>query len=75
MFYLNSVNRFILKKVKTEVVEKEKAYAQMPSLVAFPTGAPKTADLRQILAERMSEFMTKGYTVQSEFIDLETCEN
>ena len=47
----------------------------MPSLLAFPNGAPKSADLNQIHAERMSEFMAKGYTVQSEFIDFETWEN
>ena len=64
-----------MRKVKKEVVEKEKAYAQMPALLAFPSGAPKTADLTQIHAERMSEFMSKGYTIQSQFIDLETWEN
>ena len=59
--------------VKKEVMEREKSYAHQPMLLAFPAGAPKGADLRQISSEKVEEFMQKGYTIQPSFVDFDKC--
>ena len=69
-----SVNRFIRTNVKKEILAQEKSYAQQPMLLAFPSGAPKEADLAQIISENMQQLMESGYTVQKGFLNLEQCE-
>jgi hypothetical protein len=70
-----SINRFVREKVKFQLIEKEKSYAQQPMLLAFPNSAPKNSDISQISAENFGKFMTQGYCVQKSFIDLYKTEN
>ena len=55
------MNKFFRNKIKKEILEKEKTYAQQPMLLAFPSGAPKNADLAQIISTNIEHFMAKGY--------------
>jgi len=66
-----SVNKYFRDKIKKLILEKEKSYAHQPRLLAFPNGAPKEADLNQILSTSVTEFMSKGYCVQKQFINFE----
>ena len=66
-----STNRFIREKIAKQLIEKEKTYAQQPMLLAFPSGAPKEANLSQIDTSNIEKLMNNGYFIQPDFIDFE----
>jgi hypothetical protein len=56
-----SVNRFIRNKVRKQIIEKEKSYANQQMLLAFPSGAPEGSSLDQISSESIGQLMEVGF--------------